>query len=128
MRTSRKDRLFRTFTKKHDPPPLPPVHTPTGKILATPLPLKSLRVDSHYNECIYRVSQKKRNGGYSVPCELKGLYLFTSLGQTSSAEENNTKIIKFAWVVLILWPFLEIRSFSNFARFLRPMSEELCRE
>ena len=25
-------------------------------------------------------------------------------------------------------PFLEIRSFSNFARFLRPMSEELCRE
>ena len=72
--------------------------------------------------------QKKRNGGFSAPCQLKVLYLFTSLGQTSSAEENNTKIIKFAWVVFILWPFLEILSFSNFARFLRPMSEELCRE
>ena len=32
------------------------------------------------------------------------------------------------WVILILCPFLEIRSFSNFARHLRPMSEELCRE
>ena len=77
---------------------------------------------------LYRVSQKKRNGGFSVPCELKVLYLFTSLDQTSSAEENDTKIIKFGWVVLILCPFLEIRSFSNFTRFLRPMSEELCRE
>ena len=58
------------------------------------------------NDVLYRVSQKKRNGGFSVPCELKVLYLFTSVGQTSSAEVNNTKIIKFAWVVLILWPFL----------------------
>ena len=77
---------------------------------------------------VYRVSQKKRNGGFSVHCGLKVLYLFTSLDQTSSAEENDTKIIKFGWVVLILCPFLEIRSFSNFARFLRPISEELCRE
>ena len=73
---------------------------------------------------IYRVSQKKRNGGFSVPCELKVLYLFMSLDQTSSAEEVDTKIIKCGWVVLILCPFLEIRSFSNFAQFLRPMSEE----
>ena len=77
---------------------------------------------------LYRVSQKKRNGGFSVPCELKVLYFFTSLDQTSSAEENDTKIIKFVLVVFILCPFLEIRSFSNFAQFLRPMSEELCRE
>ena len=77
---------------------------------------------------IYRVSQKKRNGGFPVPCELKVLYFFTSIDQTSSAKENDTKIIKFGWVVLILCPFLEIRSFSNFAGFLRPMSEELCRE
>ena len=66
---------------------------------------------------LYRVSQKKRNSGFLVPCELKVLYLFTSLDQTSSAEENDAKIIKFGWVVLI------IRSFSNFTRFLRPMSE-----
>ena len=39
-----------------------------------------------------------------------------SLDQTSFAEENDTKIIKFGWVVLILYQFLEIRSFSNFAR------------
>ena len=77
---------------------------------------------------LYRVSQKKRNGEFSVHCELKVLYLFASLDQTSSAEENDTKIIKFGWVVLILCPFLEIRSFSNFAWYLRPMSEELCRE
>ena len=44
---------------------------------------------------LYRVSQKKGNGGFSVPCELKVLYMFTSLNQTSSAEENDTKIIKF---------------------------------
>ena len=67
---------------------------------------------------LYRVSQKKRNGGFSVPCELKVLYLFTSLNQTSSAEENDTKIIKFDWVILILsWPFVKTQSFSNFAWF-----------
>ena len=69
------------------------------------------------------MSQKKRNGGFSVHCELKVLYLFTSLDEAFSAEENDTKIIKFGWVVLILCPFIEIWSFSNFARFLRPMSE-----
>ena len=52
-------------------------------------------VKRNCNICIYRVSQKKRNGGFSVPCELKVLYLFTSLNQTSSAEENDTKVIKF---------------------------------
>ena len=61
--------------------------------------------------CLYRVSQKKRNGGFSVPSELKVLYLFTSLDQTSSAEENDTKIVKFGWVVFILCPLLEMRSF-----------------
>ena len=39
---------------------------------------------------IYRVSQKKRNGGFSVHCKLKVLYIFTSLDKTSSAEENDT--------------------------------------
>ena len=52
---------------------------------------------------IYRLSQKKRNGGFLVHCELKVLYLFRSLDQTSSAEEIDTKIIKFGWVVLILY-------------------------
>ena len=39
---------------------------------------------------LYRVSQKKRNGGFSVHCELKVLYIFTSVDKASSAEENDT--------------------------------------
>ena len=54
--------------------------------------------------------------------------IFYIIDKASSAEENDTKIIKFGWVILILCPLLEIQSFSNFAWFLRPMSEELCRE
>ena len=55
-------------------------------------------------------------------------YFFTSLDKTSSAEENDTKIVKFGWVVLNLSTLVEIQSFSNFAGFLRPMSEGLCRD
>ena len=77
---------------------------------------------------IYRVSHKKRNGGFSVACDLKVPYLFTSSYQATPAEENDTKIIKFDWVILILWPFVKTQSFSNFAWFLRPMSEGLCWE
>ena len=78
--------------------------------------------------CIYRVSHKKRNGGFSVVCDLKVPYLFTSSNQATSIEENDTKIIKFDWVILILWPFVKTQSFSNFTWFLRPMSEGLCWE
>ena len=86
------------------------------------------KINYRIQSILYRVSQKKRNGGFSVPSELKVLYLFTSKDQTSSAEENDTKIIKFGWVVLILCPLLEMRSFINFAWYLRPMSEGLCWE
>ena len=51
--------------------------------------------------------KKKRNGGFSVPCDLKKV---------------DTKIIEFGWAILILCPFLETQSFSNFAWFLRPLS------
>ena len=77
---------------------------------------------------IYRVSQKKRNGGFSVPCWPKISYFLTSLDKTSSAEENDTKIVKFGWVILNLCTFLETQSISNFAGFLGPMSEEFCRD
>ena len=67
---------------------------------------------------LYRVSQKKRNGRFPVPCELKMSYFLTSLDKASSAvQENDTKIIKFGWVILNLCPFLQIQSFSNFAGF-----------
>ena len=55
---------------------------------------------------LYRVSHKKRNGGFSVACDLKVPYLFTSSNQATPAEENDTKIIKFEWVILIQWPFV----------------------
>ena len=55
-------------------------------------------------------------------------FFFTSLYKASSAEENDTKVIIFGWVILNLCTLLEIQSFSNFAGFLRPMSEELCRD
>ena len=77
---------------------------------------------------IYRVSHKKRNGGFSVACDLKVPYLSTSSNQATPAEENDTKIIKFDWVILILWPFVKTQSISKFARFLRPMSKGLCWE
>ena len=81
-----------------------------------------------YFKGIYRVSHKKRNGGFSVACDLKVPYLFTSSNQATLAEENDTKIIKFDWVILILCPFVKTQSFSNFAWFLPPMSEGLCWE
>ena len=39
---------------------------------------------------LYRVSHKKRNGGFSVHCEQKVVNIFTSLYKVSSAEENDT--------------------------------------
>ena len=39
----------------------------------------------------------------------------TSLDKTSSAKENDTKIVKFGWAILNLCTLLEIQSFSNFA-------------
>ena len=41
-------------------------------------------------ESLYRVSQKKRNGGFLVHCELKVLHIFISLDRASLAEENDT--------------------------------------
>ena len=41
---------------------------------------------SYYKEDIYRVSQKKRNGGFLVHCELKVLHIFISLDRASSAQ------------------------------------------
>ena len=58
----------------------------------------------------------------------KNFIFLTPLDKASSAEENDTKIIKFGWVILNLCPLLEIQSFLNFAWFLPPMSEELCRD
>ena len=41
-------------------------------------------------QTLYRVSHKKRNGGFSVQCELEVLNILTSLDKASSAEENDT--------------------------------------
>ena len=39
---------------------------------------------------LYRVSHKKRNGGFSVHCERKVINNFTSPYKVFSAEENDT--------------------------------------
>ena len=44
----------------------------------------------HFQEYLYRVSHKTRNGGFSVHCEQKVVNIFTSLYKVSSAEENDT--------------------------------------
>ena len=46
--------------------------------------------NNNNNGLLYRVSQKKRNGAFSVHCELKVLFIFISLDRVSSAEENGT--------------------------------------
>ena len=63
--------------------------------------VKSLGLDSslrvlqavHLRCVLYRVSHKKRNGGFSVACDLKVPYLLTFSNQATPAEENDTKII-----------------------------------
>ena len=54
-----------------------------------------IKVYNDNNGNLYRVSHKKQNGGFSVACDLKVPYLFTSSNQATPAEENDTKIIKF---------------------------------
>ena len=81
----------------------------------------------HFYDQLPRVP-KKRNGGFSVPSWSKISYVFTLLDRTSSAKENDTRIVEFGWVILNLCTLLEIQSFSNFAGFLGPMSEECCRD
>ena len=55
-----------------------------GKIRNTNI-INSLISLSVYTGC----PKKKRNGGFSVHCELKVLNILTSLGKASSAEEND---------------------------------------
>ena len=77
---------------------------------------------------MYRVSPQKaeRQIFSTLRATFKSGIFFTSLVKASIADENDTKIIKFGWVSLLLCPFLEIQSLSNFAWFLRPMSVEFC--
>ena len=76
---------------------------------------------------LYRVSKKAERLIYST-LQAKSVVFFTSLNEASSAEEIDTKIIEFGRVILILCPFLEMQSFSDFAWCLRPLSVELYRE
>ena len=68
---------------------------------------------------LYRVSQKKSGtADFQYLAGQKCHIFLTSLDKTSSAEENDAKIVKFGWVILNLCTLLEIQSFSNFAGFL----------
>ena len=60
--------------------------------------------------------------------QAKGVICFYIIRLKHLPQKNDTKISKLGLVILILCPFLELQSFSNFAWFLRPTSEELWRE
>ena len=65
----------------------------------------------HY--VLYRVSHKKRNARISLLWNSKIWHILISSDNTLSSEKNDTKIIWFGLVVLILQPFLETQSFTN---------------
>ena len=44
---------------------------------------------------LYRVSHKKRNDVFSVACDQKVPYIFTSSNQATPAKDNDTKFIEF---------------------------------
>ena len=77
---------------------------------------------------MYTACPKKAERQIFNTLQAQNVTFLTSLDKTSSAEENGTKIVKFGWVTLNLCTLIEIQSFSNFTGFLRPMSEELCRD
>ena len=74
-------------------------------------------VTSQVTVCLYcsctilRVPKKAERRIIST-LQAKMSYFFTSLDKTSSAEENDTKIAKFGWVILSLCTLLEIQSFQ----------------
>ena len=80
-----------------------------------------------YKDIYTGCPQKAERRIFSI-LRAKNFIFLTSLNKASSAEDNDTKVSKFGWVILNLCPLLGIQSFSNFAWFLRPMSEELCRD
>ena len=61
-----------------------------GNIISCNEILLHLKEEFAYILYLYRVSQKKRNGAFSVHCELKVLFIFILLDRVSSAEENGT--------------------------------------
>ena len=53
-------------------------------------PLSPIIAVSYSVAGLYRVSHKKRNGGFSVHCERKVVNIFKSPYKVFSAEENDT--------------------------------------
>ena len=105
-------------------------------VMGSMCPLRGLRFTLFRENHIACMRDKVRDGFIPGVPEKAERWTFSSLRArgmifvyvTFYTEENDTNIIKFGWVDLIICPFLDIRSLSNFARFLRTMSEELCRE
>ena len=52
---------------------------------------------------LYRVSQKKRNGGFSVLSNYSITYILIVSDRIPPSEKNDIKIIKFGKVIQILW-------------------------
>ena len=87
---------------------------PTSCGLQGILEIKQLKTTK---EQLYCVSQKKAGTADFQYLAGQKCHFLTSFDETSSAEENDAKIVKFDWVILNLCTLLEIQSFSNFAGF-----------
>ena len=73
----------------------------------------------NFQSGLYQVSPKKRNAWFSLLWNLKILHILISSDKTLSSEKNDTKIIWFGSVVLVLQPFFETQSFTNFVKCAR---------
>ena len=60
--------------------------------------------------CSYTGCPKKAD--QQIPYDLKVWYSFSSWNKASFAEENDTKIIEFGWIILILCPFFNTVIFT----------------
>ena len=74
------------------------------------------------NTLLYLMSPQKAERSISITLIFENIaYILISSAKTLSSKKNDTKIICFGLVVLILQPFLETQSFTNFVKNLHKL-------
>ena len=76
-------------------------------------------ISNIWRHIVYRVSQKSGTLDFRYFDIRKIQHIFISSDKILSSEKNDTKIIWFGSVVLILQPFLKTQSFTNFVKSAR---------
>ena len=64
-----------------------------------------------------RLGAVTENGWFSILCKWKLSHILIACERTFSPQKNDTNIVKFGSVILILWQFHESLSFSTFRPF-----------